>query len=64
MFNVEKLEVWQKAIDFADLIYNETRRFPVPLVRQKLILRALPKSLPAQCLKQYRKRLSHGGKAF
>jgi four helix bundle protein len=28
MFNFEKLEVWQKAIDFADLIYNETRRFP------------------------------------
>lgn len=27
MFNFEKLEVWQKAIDFADLIYNETRRF-------------------------------------
>jgi four helix bundle protein len=29
MFNFEKLEVWQKAIDFADLIYNETRPFPV-----------------------------------
>ena len=28
MFNFEKLEVWQKAIDFADLIYNETRGFP------------------------------------
>ena len=28
MFNFEKLEVWQKAIDFADLIYNETRAFP------------------------------------
>src|SRR5438034_8968451 len=28
MFNFEKLDVWQKAIDFADLIYNETRRFP------------------------------------
>ena len=28
MFTFEKLEVWQKAIDFADLIYNETRRFP------------------------------------
>jgi four helix bundle protein len=27
MFNFEKLEVWQKAIDFADLIYNETRKF-------------------------------------
>ena len=24
MFNFEKLEVWQKAIDFADLVYNET----------------------------------------
>jgi len=28
MFNFEKLEVWQKAIDFADLIYTETRAFP------------------------------------
>src|SRR5215467_12271893 len=28
MFNFEKLEVWQKAIDFAHLIYNETRGFP------------------------------------
>jgi four helix bundle protein len=28
MFNLEKLEVWQKAIDFADLIYKETRSFP------------------------------------
>jgi four helix bundle protein len=28
MFNFEKLEVWQKAIDFADLIYADTRRFP------------------------------------
>ena len=28
MFNFEKLEVWQKAIDFADLICNETRAFP------------------------------------
>ena len=27
MFNFEKLEVWQKAIDFAGLIYDETRRF-------------------------------------
>jgi four helix bundle protein len=29
MFNFEKLDVWQKAIDFADLIYNETRTFPL-----------------------------------
>jgi four helix bundle protein len=29
MFNFEKLEVWQKAIDFADLIYTNTRQFPV-----------------------------------
>ena len=29
MFNFEKLEVWQRAIDFADLIYNATRGFPV-----------------------------------
>ena len=28
MFNFEKLEVWQKAIDFADLVYKETRVFP------------------------------------
>lgn len=28
MFNFEKLEVWQRAIDFADLIYSLTRSFP------------------------------------
>jgi four helix bundle protein len=28
MFNFEKLEVWQKAIDFADLVYRTTRSFP------------------------------------
>jgi four helix bundle protein len=28
MFNFEKLEVWQKAIDFADLVYVNTREFP------------------------------------
>jgi four helix bundle protein len=28
MFNFEKLEVWKKAINFADLIYNQTRHFP------------------------------------
>ena len=28
MFNFEKLEVWQKAIDFADKIYTLTRAFP------------------------------------
>jgi four helix bundle protein len=28
MFNFEKLDAWQKAIDFADLIYNKTRAFP------------------------------------
>jgi four helix bundle protein len=28
MFNFEKLDVWQKAIDFADLVYNRTRDFP------------------------------------
>jgi four helix bundle protein len=28
MFNFEKLDVWQKAIDFADLIYQHTRSFP------------------------------------
>jgi four helix bundle protein len=28
VFNFEKLDVWQKAIDFANLVYNETRAFP------------------------------------
>ncbi len=28
MFNFEKLDVWQKAIDFADLVYKHTRSFP------------------------------------
>jgi four helix bundle protein len=28
MFNFEKLDVWQKAIDFASPVYNETRAFP------------------------------------
>jgi len=28
MFNFEKLDVWQKAIDFADLVYSYTRHFP------------------------------------
>src|SRR5438874_12518781 len=28
MFNFEKLEVWQKAIDFAELVYKHTRQFP------------------------------------
>jgi len=28
MFNFEKLEVWHKALDFADLIYSDTRSFP------------------------------------
>jgi four helix bundle protein len=28
MFNFEKLDVWQKAIDFADLVYSETQAFP------------------------------------
>src|SRR5438128_6452529 len=28
MFNFEKLDVWQKAIDVADLVYNHTRSFP------------------------------------
>jgi four helix bundle protein len=28
MFNFEKLEVWKKSIDFADLIYSLTRAFP------------------------------------
>src|SRR5437763_14366707 len=28
MFNFEKLDVWQKAIDFADFVYVVTRTFP------------------------------------
>ena len=28
MFNFEKLETWQKAINFADLVYDLTRNFP------------------------------------
>src|SRR5437762_12790251 len=28
MFNFEKLDVWQEAIDFADLVYKLTRQFP------------------------------------
>ena len=28
MFNFEKLEVWRKSIDFADLVYQLTRSFP------------------------------------
>ena len=29
MFNFEKLEVWRKSIEFADLVYNLTQSFPV-----------------------------------
>jgi four helix bundle protein len=28
MFNFEKLDVWQKAIEFADFVYSSTRTFP------------------------------------
>ena len=28
MFNFEKLEVWHKAIEFADFVYTVTRSFP------------------------------------
>src|SRR5208283_13666 len=28
MFNFEKLEVWQEAVNFADLVYPLTRTFP------------------------------------
>src|SRR5881275_438773 len=28
MFTFENLEAWQHAIDFADLVYNQTRSFP------------------------------------
>jgi len=28
VFNFEKLDVWPKAIDFADLVYKNTRDFP------------------------------------
>ena len=29
MFNFEKLEVWRKSIDFADLVYRSTQAFPI-----------------------------------
>ena len=28
MFNFEKLDVWQKAVVLADVIYSQTRNFP------------------------------------
>ena len=28
MFKFEKLDVWQKAIDLADLVYSKTKSFP------------------------------------
>src|SRR5262245_17724438 len=28
MFKFEKLDVWKKAIDFADLVYSKTKSFP------------------------------------
>ncbi len=28
MFGFQKLDVWQKAIEFADVVYSTTRRFP------------------------------------
>ena len=28
MFNFEKLETWQEVIQFADLVYEQTRNFP------------------------------------
>ena len=28
MFNFEKLDVWQKAVVLADLVYSQTRSFP------------------------------------
>lgn len=28
MFNFERLEVWQKAIEFADLVYSVSKAFP------------------------------------
>ncbi len=28
MSNFEKLDVWHKAIEFADLVYDQTRHFP------------------------------------
>ena len=28
MFNFEKLDIWQKAIQFADLVYRVSRSFP------------------------------------
>jgi hypothetical protein len=28
MFGFERLDVWKKSIDFADLVYRVTRTFP------------------------------------
>jgi four helix bundle protein len=28
MFKFEKLDVWQKATDFADVVYSKTKSFP------------------------------------
>src|SRR6266702_6960306 len=28
MFNFEKLDVWQKAVALADVVYSQTRKFP------------------------------------
>jgi four helix bundle protein len=29
MFNFEKLEVWRKSVEFADVVYRLTRAFPI-----------------------------------
>jgi len=29
MFKFEKLEVWQKTVQFADMVYDITKTFPV-----------------------------------
>jgi hypothetical protein len=37
MFNVEKLEVWQEAIDFTDKVYTLTRTFKLSGLRKSLL---------------------------
>ena len=37
MFNFEKLETWQKAIGFADLVYEVTRNLPADEEQGKML---------------------------
>jgi hypothetical protein len=37
MFNFEKIEVWQKAIDFADFVYGEEQSRMLSGLRKSLV---------------------------